>query len=138
MITKFYFISNIQQKELLRNLYFSSSSTKTPLFTYNEKLQGVLSRHRSPSEEKKSVESSDKLKSHELEVLESQAECTRPLDFRLSEAESTTEARDEKIGSESAKKGDFHESSKKSSLSKDAQVTSVFHNRGVKRHIDNI
>nr|XP_012228841.1 PREDICTED: guanine nucleotide exchange factor for Rab-3A-like [Linepithema humile]XP_012228842.1 PREDICTED: guanine nucleotide exchange factor for Rab-3A-like [Linepithema humile] len=98
----------------------SSSSTKTtPLFTYNEKLQGVLSRHRNPSEEKKSAEPSDKLKSHELEVLESQA--TRPLDFRLSEAESMTKAKNEKIDAESTKKDDFHEPSRRSSLSKDTQ-----------------
>lgn len=107
------------------NLYFSSSSTKTtPLFTYNEKLQGVLSRHRNSPEEKKPVEPSDKLKSHELEErdLESQAEHTRPLDFRLSEAESTAKGKDEEIDTESTKKDDFHESSRKSSLSKDTQV----------------
>ncbi|XP_024893822.1 guanine nucleotide exchange factor for Rab-3A-like [Temnothorax curvispinosus] len=98
----------------------SSSSTKTaPLFTYNEKLQGVLSRHRNPSEEKKPVKPCEKLKSHELEVSESQAQRAKPLDFRLNEAESAGKASDEKPDTVDSKKDNSLESSKRPSLPKD-------------------
>ncbi|XP_077281716.1 guanine nucleotide exchange factor for Rab-3A [Temnothorax americanus] len=97
----------------------SSSSTKTaPLFTYNEKLQGALSGHRNPSEEKKPVKLCEKLKSHELEVSESQAQRAKPLDFRLNEAESAGKASDEKADTDS-KKDNSLESSKRLSLPKD-------------------
>lgn len=110
---------------ITRFTYFSSNSTKTtPLFTYNEKLQGVLSRHRNPSEEKKPVKPCEKLKSHELEVSESQAQCTKPLDFRLNEAESTG-ASNEKANTD-LKKGISLESSKRLSIPKDTQVILVF------------
>jgi len=42
------------------------------------------------------VKPCEKLKSHELEVSESQAQRTKPLDFRLNEAQSTEKASDEK------------------------------------------
>jgi len=108
-------------------LHFSSNSTKTtPLFAYNEKLQGVLSiRHRNPSEEKKPVKPCEKLKSHELEVSESQAQRAKPLDFRLNEAESTGKASDEKPDTD-LKKNNSLESFKRLSLSKDMLVISVF------------
>lgn len=106
---------------IMRFAYFSSNSTKTaPLFAYNEKLQ-VLSRHRNPSEEKKPVKPCEKLKSHELEVSESQAQRTKPLDFRLNEAESTEKASDEKTDTDS-KKDNSLELSTRLSLSKDKQV----------------
>lgn len=110
----------------MRFAYFSSNSTQTtPLFTYNEKLQGVLSRHRNPSEEKKPVKPCEKLKSHELEVSESQAQHTKPLDFRLNEAESTGKASNEKADTD-LKKDNSIESSKRPSIPKDTQVISVF------------
>lgn len=113
-------------KTVMRSVYFSSSSTKTaPLFAYNEKLQGVLSRHRNPSEEKKPVKACEKLKSHELEVSESQTERTKPLDFRLNEAESVRKASSEKADTDS-KKDNSPESSKRLSLPKATQVISVF------------
>lgn len=111
----------------MRFAYFSSSSTKTaPLFAYNEKLQGVLSRHRNPSEEKKPVKP-EKLKSHELELSDAQAQRTKPLDFRLNEAETTEKASDEveKVDADS-KKDNSLESSKRLSRPKDTQVISVF------------
>lgn len=67
----------------------------------------------------------EKLKSHELEVSESQAQRTKPLDFRLNEAESAGKASDEKVDKDS-KKDNSLESSKKLSLPKDTQVISVF------------
>lgn len=94
----------------------SSNSTKTtPLFTYNEKLQGVLSRHRNPSEEKKPVQLCEKLKSHELEVSESQAQRTKPLDFRLNDVESAAKASDEKPDTDLEKDNSL-ETSKRLSL----------------------
>ncbi|XP_014487651.1 PREDICTED: guanine nucleotide exchange factor for Rab-3A-like [Dinoponera quadriceps] len=99
----------------------SNSSKTTPLFTYNEKLHGVLSRHRSLSDEKKPAKSCDKLKSPEPEVLKSQAQRTRPLDLRLSEAVSADKAKDENVDTSSAKKDNSRESSRRSSLSKDTQ-----------------
>ncbi|XP_011639042.1 guanine nucleotide exchange factor for Rab-3A-like [Pogonomyrmex barbatus] len=100
----------------------SSNSTKTtPLFAYNEKLQGVLSRHRNLSEEKKSVKSCEKLKSHESEVLESQAQCTKPLDFRLSEDDSVRETADEKLDTDLKKEKSF-ETTKRLSLSKNTHL----------------
>lgn len=105
--------------------YFIFSSTKTtPLFAYNEKLQGVLSRHRNPSEEK-AVKSCE-LKSHELEVLESTTQHTKPLDFRLNTVEAAGETSDEKIDTDSTKDDNSHESSKKFSLPKDTKVILFF------------
>lgn len=100
--------------------HFSSNSTKTTLFTYNEKLQGVLSRHRnSTSDEAKPTKLCDnKLKSHESEVTEPHH--TRSLDFRLSEAEEKAKA--EKTDTDSTKKDNIHDSSKRLSFSKDTQV----------------
>lgn len=105
----------------MRFAHFSSSSTK-PLFAYNEKLQGVLSRHRNPSEEKKPCE---KPKSHELELSDAQAQRVKLLDFRLKEAEAAGNASDETADTGS-KKDDFLESPKGLSLPKDTQVISVF------------
>ncbi|XP_070151842.1 guanine nucleotide exchange factor for Rab-3A [Polyergus mexicanus] len=100
------------------NKFLDDSSTKTaPLFAYNEKLQGVLSRHRNPSEEK--AAKSCELKSHELEVLESTTQHAKPLDFRLNKVEAAGETSDEKIDTDSTKDDNSHESSKKFSLSKD-------------------
>lgn len=106
--------------------YFTFSSTKTtPLFAYNEKLQGVLSRHRNPSEEKKAVKSCE-LKSHDLEVLESTSQCTKPLDFRLNAAESAGGTSNEKIDTDSTKDDNSHESSRSLSLPKDTKVILFF------------
>jgi len=104
--------------------YFSSNSTKTtPLFTYNEKLQGVLSRHRNPLEEKTSVKPCEKLKSHELEVSESEAQRTKPLDFRLNKTESVGKASDEKPNTDLKK--DNSVESKRLCLPKDTLVISM-------------
>ncbi|CAL1675709.1 unnamed protein product [Lasius platythorax] len=103
------------------NKFLGDSSTKTtPLFAYNEKLQGVLSRHRNPSEEKKAVKSCE-LKSHDLEVLESTSQCTKPLDFRLNAAESAGGTSNEKIDTDSTKDDNSHESSRSLSLPKDTK-----------------
>ncbi|XP_032664137.1 guanine nucleotide exchange factor for Rab-3A-like [Odontomachus brunneus] len=99
----------------------SSSSKTTSLFTYNEKLQGVLSRHRNLSEEKKSAKPCDKLKSSEPEVLKAQTQRARPLDLRWSEADSADEAKDGNVDTGSTKKDNSRESSRRSSLSKDTQ-----------------
>jgi len=63
----------------------------------------------------------EKLKTHELEVSESQAQRTKPLDFRLNEAESAGKASDEKADTDS-KEDNFLESSKRLSPPKDKQV----------------
>lgn len=104
--------------------YFSSTIT-TPLFTYNEKLQGVLSRHRNSSEEKKVVKSCE-LNSHESKVLESTTQYTKPLDFRLNATESAGETSDEKIDTDSTKNENSHEISRKFSLPKDTTVILLF------------
>lgn len=117
----------------MRFVYFSSSSTKTaPLFAYNEKLQGVLSRHRNPSEEKKLVKPCEKLKSHELELSESQTQ--RTLDFRLNEAESAGKASNEKADTDSKEDSPL-ESSKRLSLPKDTQVILTTSHRNKKLYI---
>lgn len=103
------------------NKFLDDSSTKTTsLFAYNEKLQGVLSRHRNPSEEKKAVKSCE-LKSHDLEVLGSTSQHTKPLDFRLNAAESAGETSNEKIDTDSTKDDESHESSRRFSLPKDTK-----------------
>ncbi|KYN13872.1 PREDICTED: guanine nucleotide exchange factor for Rab-3A-like [Trachymyrmex cornetzi] len=97
----------------------SSNSTKTtPLFTYNEKLQGVLSRHRNPLEEKAPVKPCEKLKSHELEISESEAQRTKPLDFLLNKTESVGKTSDETPNTD-LKKDNSIESSKRLCLPKD-------------------
>lgn len=99
---------------LLLCAYFNFSSTKTTsLFTYNEKLQDVLLKHRNPEEKKLC----DKLKSHKSEVSESQTQCIRSLTLRLNEPASADEAREE-ANCPDAKDN----SSRRSSLSKDPQV----------------
>lgn len=106
---------------IMRFAYFSSNSTKiAPLFAYNEKLQ-ILSRHRNPLEEKKPVKPCEKLKTHDLEVSESQTQRMKPLDFRLNEAESAGKPSDEKADTDS-KEDNFLESSKRLSPPKDKQV----------------
>lgn len=112
--------------DYMKFAYFSSNSTKTtPLFTYNEKLQGVLSRHRNPLEEKKPVKPCEKLKSHELEVSESEAQRTKPLDFRLNKTESAGKASDEKSNTD-LKKDNSVETSKRLCLPKNTLVIPIF------------